>query len=405
MWWYRKLEGNIMIIDFIKDKVYLDGGATQPMSNKVISKLNTLNMNNVIAPNLDYDECAYNEVMDSIETIAGFLGKNGDDITFGKSTTELLNNVAKQIDNMLIPGQEIVISDEEHNANYYSWVEACHQSRDGHTLVVLPFEDIADYILTKGNKVGIVSVAKTTNVIGITRDLDDIIMSKSGCTFLIVDGCQHAPHVNKVDIPEGVDMYVFSPHKLHGPKGLGVAFINSDMNTLLRPFLQGGGNNTFLDNYGVITDLYDSYRHLGGTQNWNNVIATAKAIKQREGLDFSREFLKRQVLVQLLSNLDVTVYNSDECYDLSTTVLFSFNNIHDVDAMFGGIDVDYCYAKENIYVRYGEMCNVLTMKKLGIDGCIRVSVSHYNTYDNLLKFYEVTENIIKLHGGNNELRD
>lgn len=405
MWWYRELEGKIMIIDFIKDKVYLDGGATQPMSDKVINKLNKLNKRNVIAPNIEYDESAYNEIIDSIEVIADFLGKESRNITFGKSTTELLNNVAKQIDTMLIPGQEIVISDEEHNANYYPWVEACYQSREEHTLVVLPFEDIADYLLEKGNKVGIVSVAKTTNVTGITRNLDDIILSKSGCTFLIVDGCQHAPHVNKVNIPEGVDMYVFSAHKLHGPKGLGVAFIRDAIDYVLRPFLNGGGNNTFLDDFGVIESSEHESRHLAGTQNWNNVIATAEAIKQREHLDLSKECLKRQVLVQLLSHLDVTMYNDDECYDLSATILFKFNSMPDLDALFGSIDNDYCYAKENIYVRYGEMCNVLTMKKLGIDDCIRVSISHYNTYDNLLKFYEVTENIIKIHGGNNELRN
>ena len=377
-------------IGFLHNKIYLDGGATQPMPSRVLNSLIINGGNNVINPNNDYDSDYYNKIEDAVERIAEFIGRGSDKLVFGKSTTELINNVASQIDTLLQDGHDIVISDEEHNANYLPWKEYLRRYKMDNKLVILNTDDIPEYCAN--NKVGILSIAHTTNVLGETRDLKKIGESLNPETLFIVDGCQHAPHCKELDIPDRVDMYVFSGHKIYAPKGIAVAYMIPMLSNMLEPFLYGGGNTDVMYGYDKLSTSHgylSGYgRHHAGTQCWNDVMALAEALNYNSELDHERPFDLATVLKSLMRNLDITIYNKDV---ESTSVVFKFNNVLNYDAM---VD-DGGFVSNSVYLRDGTMCNLLTMDKLGADGVLRITFSPYNTMDDVNEVVRVIRDIEK----------
>lgn len=377
-----------MDIPFLKDKVYLDGAATQPISKHVADVINKCNTEYVINPNVDYNKKQNDDIYLAMENIGNFMGVDIDSLVFGKSTTELLNVVARSIDTILLPGEKIVIGDEEHNANYFPWHAYTIRYKMDNEIVILPYEDIPEYC--SNHSVGIVSMAHTNNVSGNTNDIESICEKLPDDVFIIIDGCQHAPHVNSMTIPDNVNMYVFSGHKLHAPKGVAVAYIDDDLEDYLSAMNYGGSIDYEVIDNGMFSHVGRAAKHLSGTQNYNNIIAMSEAIDENKLIDHSNEYKTREYLVERLDKLDVTIYNKDI---KSTTVVFNFNNIDSYTAMVGDIESEYGYVSENIYIREGQMCNVLTMNKYGIDSCLRVSISHYTTKNDIDKFIEVTKKI------------
>jgi len=141
-------------------------------------------------------------------------------------------------------GDEIVITELEHHANFVPWLELAKDK--GITLKFIPITpegtlDLSklDELLTPRTK--LVSFAHVSNVLGAITDPAPIIARAHAVgAKVIVDGSQAAPHMPVNVAALDYDFYVFSGHKMLGPTGIGVLYGKLDLLEAMPPFLFGG---------------------------------------------------------------------------------------------------------------------------------------------------------------------
>lgn len=177
--------------------------------------------------------------------VAHFINANSKEIIFTKGSTEGINAIASTwcLDNVR-PGDEILITAAEHHANFVPWQQCALQS--GAALKILPVNldgtlkiNQLDSFLTKKTK--LVAISHVSNVLGIEHDIKTVINAAhlAGAKVL-VDAAQSIPH-QKIDVKLlGCDFLVFSGHKMMGPTGIGVLYMNENIIQQVRPYQYGG---------------------------------------------------------------------------------------------------------------------------------------------------------------------
>tara|TARA_B100000530_G_scaffold39199_1_gene22613 strand:- start:227 stop:688 length:462 start_codon:yes stop_codon:yes gene_type:complete len=127
-----------------------------------------------------------------------------------------------------------------------------------------------------------------------------------------------------------------------------------------------------------------------GTPNISGIIGLAAAIQFIENVGFEKitlfeEKLKKYMLNKLSTISELTIYGDKN----QTAPIFSFNiaGVHHSD-------LNTLLSENNILVRSGHLCNQGLMNYLRIDGCIRVSLAFYNSFDEIDKFIVALKKIL-----------
>ena len=154
--------------------------------------------------------------------LADLLGADPEGIVFGRSMTQLTFDLARTMAKEWGPGDEVVVTRLDHDANVRPWVIAAEavgaQVRwadfDPGTSELAP-ETIGD-LLTERTRV--VAVTGASNLIGTRPDLSaiaDLVHATSA--WLYVDGVHLTAHAS-VDVAAlGADFFGCSPYKFLGP--------------------------------------------------------------------------------------------------------------------------------------------------------------------------------------------
>ena len=155
-------------------------------------------------------------------TVGQFLGADPNGISFGPNMTSLTFAVSRAIGATLRPGDRIVGTRLDHDANITPWRRAAEAAGAVHVLA--PF-DPATGQLPPGNVIDLidertkwVTVPGASNLLGTTPDLAPIIDAAHAVgANVYVDAVHLAPH-HRIDIAElGCDALVTSPYKWYGP--------------------------------------------------------------------------------------------------------------------------------------------------------------------------------------------
>jgi cysteine desulfurase/selenocysteine lyase len=185
--------------------------------------------------------------------IARFIGAPEPEcIVFTRNATEALNLLAyAYARHFLKPGDELLITELEHHANFVPW-QVLARERD----IVLKFIpitaggvlslDAMEALLTERTR--LVSFAHVSNVLGTITDHAPIIQRAHQVgARVIVDASQSVPHM-PVNVKEmDCDFLVFSGHKMLGPTGIGVLYSKRDLLEAMPPFLTGGDMISMVD--------------------------------------------------------------------------------------------------------------------------------------------------------------
>jgi len=238
-----------------KRLVYLDSGATSQRPLHVLDAERRFLTTSNAAVHRGAHALA-EEATDAYEsaraTIARFVGAAPDEIVLTKNATEGINLVAYSLGNAsttpgaaglaLGPGDEVVVTEMEHHANLVPWQELCR--RTGATLRWYGVTDggeldLGSIELTEHTKV--LAFVHTSNVLGTVNPVPELVeRARSVGALVVLDACQSVPHL-PVDLPAlGVDVAVFSGHKMLGPTGIGVMWARRELLDALPPFLTGG---------------------------------------------------------------------------------------------------------------------------------------------------------------------
>ena len=144
------------------------------------------------------------------------------EIVFGQNMTTLTLAMARTFGRRLQPGDEIVLTRMDHDANVAPWLSLAEDR--GLTVKWLDFStetydyDLAqlDQLLTPRTK--LVAVNYASNVLGTINDVRHITArAKAAGALVFVDAVQFAPH-GVIDVQQiGCDFLVCSAYKFYGP--------------------------------------------------------------------------------------------------------------------------------------------------------------------------------------------
>lgn len=160
-------------------------------------------------------------------------------VVFGRSATELTFHLARTISQDWGPGDEVVVSRLDHDANVRPWVLAAEAR--GATVRWVEFDtatgelDPAGVEAVVSERTRLVAVTAASNLIGTRPDLPAIaaVAHEAGALFW-VDGVHAAAHVSTDVAASGADFWVCSPYKFLGPH-LGVLAASPALLETLHP--------------------------------------------------------------------------------------------------------------------------------------------------------------------------
>jgi cysteine desulfurase family protein (TIGR01976 family) len=154
--------------------------------------------------------------------MADLLGADPRGIVFGRSMTALTYDMARTLAKAWAPGDEVVVTRLDHDANIRPWVQSAaaagatvRWASFDPTSAELPVESVAS-LLT--DRTRLVAVTGASNLLGTRPDISAIAAAVHAAgALLYVDGVHLTPH-SLIDLPAlGADFYACSPYKFLGP--------------------------------------------------------------------------------------------------------------------------------------------------------------------------------------------
>ena len=161
-------------------------------------------------------------VVDARAAMGDLLAVDPGGVVFGRSATELTFQLARTLSSDWGPGDEVVVSRLDHDANIRPWVLAAEAR--GATVRWAEFDpgtgelspDAVAAVIR--GRTRLVAVTAASNLIGTRPDLPAIAeIAHAAGALLWVDGVHATAHV-LTDVPaSGADFWVCSPYKFLGP--------------------------------------------------------------------------------------------------------------------------------------------------------------------------------------------
>ncbi|MFD2563485.1 aminotransferase class V-fold PLP-dependent enzyme [Aquimarina rubra] len=311
-----------------------------------------------------------------------FNAKHTHEIILTSGTTHSINIVATGFTNLLVKGDEIIVSALEHHSNIVPWQMLCE--RTGAILKVIPMNeegellmDVYDQLLS--DKTKLVFTNHISNALGTINPIEEIIRKAHHVgAAVLIDGAQSCPHI-KPDVQDlDVDFYVASAHKLCGPTGVGLLYGKEEWLNKLPPY-QGGGE--MIDQVTFEKTTYAGLPHKfeAGTPNICGGIAFGVALDYMNSIGFDNIAQYENELLdygtqKLLEIEGLRIYGTSK--NKTSVISFNLEGIHPYDV---GSIVD----KLGVAVRTGHHCAQPIMDFYKIPGTIRASFSFYNTKEEI----------------------
>ncbi|MFI5706831.1 cysteine desulfurase-like protein [Kribbella sp. NPDC051620] len=157
-------------------------------------------------------------VLDARQAMADLLGTDPGGIVFGRSMTQLTYDFARTLAKSWGPGDEVIVTRLDHDANIRPWVQAAEAV--GATIRWLEFDPVTseldDIAPLLSSQTRLVAVTAASNLIGTRPDVEAIATLVHNADALVyVDGVHLTAH-SPIDA-SFADFYVCSPYKFFGP--------------------------------------------------------------------------------------------------------------------------------------------------------------------------------------------
>jgi cysteine desulfurase family protein (TIGR01976 family) len=328
-------------------------------------------------------------VEDAHAALADLLGVDADEITLGPNMTTLTFHVSRSIAATLRPGDEIVVTGLDHQANVDPWIAA---ARDSEAIVRTWEPDLAECTLSidaldevLNEHTRLVAVGWASNAVGTINPIREIAerVHRAGA-WLYVDAVHAAPHVPLDARAADADFVACSVYKFFGPH-LGALYgRRAIMDALpaykVRPashrFETGTGNHEGDAGAAAaveyLADLGVRYGGAAGdASRRSQVLAGMHAIRSYE-LDLYRYLAAR------LGELDgVRILGLSREADTERRTPTAAITIRGVPPRAAAEHL----GRRGIAVWDGDFYATGLMERLGLapDGVLRIGLTHYNT--------------------------
>jgi cysteine desulfurase len=379
-------------------KVYLDNAATTPMHPEVIDAMADCMRNIYGNPSSThvFGREAKAQMELSRKKIAEKLNVSPTEIIFTSCGTESNNFIIRSsVEHLGV--QRIITSTLEHKCVK----ETVAEMENGRNIEVLRVAldefgsvDYADLQtkLEASDKKTLVTLMHANNEIGNLLDVKRVhAMCEENNALFHTDTVQTLGHY-PMDLHElGMDFASCSAHKLHGPKGIGFAYVKKSIH--FKPQITGGGQERNLRS---------------GTENVYGVVGMAKAFEMSiEDLEKHRlhiEELKKYAIEQLRTNIPGVEFNGHSA-DLEK----SLYTVLSLRLPFQNSLIGFELELKGIAVSQGSACSsgaakvsaviesILTTEQIDQSTPLRISFSCYNTKEEIDTLVSVLKQISEKH--------
>ena len=396
------------------DMVFMDNAGGSQVLGRVVDRISDYLLTSNVQLGASYATSvqAGERVAESRRRAAELIGAaRPEEIVMGGSATALLRQLVQSLAGWFSPGDEVVVTNLDHEANIGAWLTLAERG-----VVVRVWEvnrdslqlDLADLDALLTRRTRMVALTYASNVLGsITPVPEAIRRARAVGAMVCVDGVAYAPH-RAVDVQAlDVDFYVFSFYKVFGPH-LGLLYGKHEH--LLRlaslnhffiapddlPYkLQPGGQNYELS-YGTIG--VGDYLSDIGAETGAGAGADAEAgrrariVAAYDAIALHEAALADRLLRYLRGRNAVTVMG-DRASDPArrvATVSFTVRGLH-AETVVRGVD------RRGIGIRFGDFYAKRLIRALGLEaqgGVIRVSMAHYNTADEVDRLIDALDDAI-----------
>ncbi|MEU9783096.1 cysteine desulfurase-like protein [Streptomyces phaeochromogenes] len=230
------------------------------------------------------------------QALADLLGAHPTGIVFGRSATQLTYDFSRALAKSWSPGDEVVVTRLDHDANIRPWIQAAAQA--GATVRWADFDPAtgeltaADIRAVLSPRTRLVAVTAASNLIG-TRppiaEISGLVRDAGALTY--VDGVHCTAHT-LVDLERlGADFFVCSPYKFLGPHH-GVLAARPELLETLRP-------DKLLPSTDAVPERFEL-----GTLPYEFLAGTEAAVEFLAGLDTEATGTRRQRLASAFMALE-----------------------------------------------------------------------------------------------------
>lgn len=388
----------------LQGQAFFENAGGSYTCGQVIDRLHRFYRSRKVQPYESYEASRLGgEEMDEARSrLSAMLGIANDELSFGPSTTQNSYVLAQAFRKFLKPGEAIVVTNQDHEANSGPWrrlaedgVEIREWRMDAQTGHLYP-EDLEDLL---DENVRIVCFPHCSNVVGEINPVTEITaLAHAAGAFVCVDGVSYAPH-GLPNIGElGPDIYLFSSYKTYGPhqglmairRALGdllpnqAHFFNSDC--LYKRFTPAGPDHAQVAASAGMADYIDALcDHHGGP-----------AIGAAERAGFVHDLMRAHEVALLQPLLDALQQRNDlrligpaKAERRAPTVALSLSR--------PSAPVAAELAKQGIMAAAGDFYAVRALQALGLDpedGVLRLSFTHYTSKPEIDRLLEALDRVL-----------
>jgi selenocysteine lyase/cysteine desulfurase len=319
--------------------------------------------------------------------LATYLGVTAQELHLGPSTSQNTYVLAQAFLGLLRPGDEIVVTNQDHEANSGAWRRLA-----AHGIVVREWRvdpvsgalDPAELGRLLSSRTRLLAFPHASNVVAHINPVAEIVsLAHAAGAITVVDGVAWAPH-GLPDVPAlGADIYLFSLYKTYGPhQGAMVVrrellerlanqghYFN-DREPLKRLVPAGPDHAQVAAARGIAEyfDALDAHHHPSGAP-------AGRPARVREALRAAEVPLLERLLEYLRGRRDLRLLGPARAGERAATVAF-------VPRSLEPVELGRRLAARDFMIGYGDFYAVRLLEALGVDparGAARLSLLHYTT--------------------------
>jgi cysteine desulfurase family protein (TIGR01976 family) len=406
-------------IDFVRqqfpslagDWTFFDNAGGSQTLKQVVQRISEYLLTSDVQLGASYavSQLAGDRVAKAAQAMATLINaKSASEVVMGSSTTLLLRILSLCLSQTWNPGDEVIVTNCDHEANIGALVDLEKQGikikvwRINPDTLKLHLEDLEPLL---SDRTRLVAFTHASNILGTINPVKDIteVIHRHGA-MVCIDGVGYAPH-RLVDVQDlDVDFYVFSFYKVYGSH---YALLYGKQEHLLAmpginhyfigqtdiPYKFQPGNVNFELSYGML-GLCDYLSKLAQISYGEQTAPDLRTqmVQAFELMSTHEDVIGDRLLKYLTSKSNVRIIGQPQANRNSRVPTISFV----VDGMNSEtipLEID----KHNIGIRFGDFYAKRLIEDLGLDkqgGVVRVSMVHYNTIEEVDRLIEAFETVL-----------
>ncbi|MFS4583158.1 aminotransferase class V-fold PLP-dependent enzyme [Phaeobacter sp. C3_T13_0] len=342
------------------------------------------------------------EMDEARHRLSKILGVDQDELSFGPSTTQNTYVLAQAFGQFLSPGEAIIVTNQDHEANTGPWrrlADAGIDVREWQINSQTGHLDPADLENLLDETVRLVCFPHCSNVVGELNPVIEITaLAHAAGAFVCVDGVSYAPH-GLPNVGElGPDIYLFSAYKTYGPhQGLMVMrralgellpnqghFFNGD--SLYKRFTPAGPDHAQVAACAGMADYIAALAHHHGGPLTEGAAQGAFV----HDLMRAHEVELLQPLLDMVKDRnDLRLIGPSDAGNRAPTVAVALNR--------PGEGVAAELAEHGVMAGGGDFYALRALNAMGVstsDGVLRLSFTHYTSKKEMTQLMEALDHVL-----------